>query len=174
MRGILLLLALIAVFAAAPAFAGDAPAGKGEGPAGTNVEMPFLIAPIAVNGKLMNYAYISSKLVASSQSAAIHIRDKLAFIQDAFVRDVNAVPIGKPDDPASVDTAALAARLVADARRIVGSDQVANLIFTQIQMSPLHPSPTTEAAIPPSERAADSTTAAPAAATTTPTAPPKP
>jgi len=54
--------------------------------------MPFLIAPMSKDGKLLGYAYISSKLVASSPGATIAVREKLAFIQDAFVRDVNAKP----------------------------------------------------------------------------------
>jgi len=120
---------------------------------GTHVEMPFLIAPMSEDGKLQGYAYISSKLVSSSPGASVEIRDKLAFIQDAFVRDVNAAPIGKVSDPKSVDTALLGARLLADARRVVGASKVVSIEFTQIQFSSLHPAPTTEGALPPSERA---------------------
>jgi hypothetical protein len=134
-----------------PAFADDA-SKKGEEP-GTHVEMPFLIAPMSVDGKLTGYAYISSKLVSSSQSASVEIREKLAFIQDAFVRDVNAAPIGKAGDPEAVDTQALAQRLVADARRVVGDQKVVSIDFTQIQFSPLHPKPTTDNQVAPPERA---------------------
>src|ERR1700691_4926076 len=66
---------------------------------GTHVQMPFLIAPMSVDGKLQGYADISSKLVAPTPAASVEIRDKLAFNQDAFVRDVNAQPNGKATDP---------------------------------------------------------------------------
>jgi hypothetical protein len=147
MRKLAVLFALISL----PAFAADAP--KKEEEPGTHVEMPFLIAPMSQDGKLLGYAYISSKLVSSSQSASVEIRDKLAFIQDAFVRDVNAAPIGKASDPKSVDTALLADRLVADARRVVGASKVASITFKQIQFAPLHPSSATDAVVAPPERA---------------------
>ena len=139
----------LAVLAAAlilslPARAADEPKMPKEEP-GTHVQMPFLIAPMSVDGKLQGYSYISSKLVASTPSASVEIRDKLAFIQDAFVRDVNASPTGKAQDPLAIDTAALTARLVAEARRIVGNSKVVTITFTQIKFSPLHPKATTDA-----------------------------
>lgn len=132
-----------------------------EGAPGTNVEMPFLIAPMSKDGKLLGYAYISSKTVASSQSAAIAVREKLAFIQDAFVRDVNAQSISKADDPTAIDTALLNARLLAAARRIVGGDKVVRIVFTAAQFAPLHPGDSTANLVPPSERAPATAAAAP-------------
>jgi hypothetical protein len=140
---------LLLVIASLPAFAG---AKKAEEP-GTHVEMPFLIAPMSVEGRLNGYAYISSKLVSSSPTASVEIREKLAFIQDAFVRDVNGAPIALKSDPLKVDTALLASRLVSDARRIVGNAKVVRIDFTQIQFSPLEPKPTTDDAVAPPERA---------------------
>ncbi|HEY0107765.1 MAG TPA: hypothetical protein VGB91_16910 [Rhizomicrobium sp.] len=135
-----LVLALALVFVVQPAFAAEK-----AGDPGTNVDMPFLIAPMSRDGKLLGYSYISSKLVASSQRAALEIRDRIAFIQDAFVRDVNAAPVSKADDPTAVDPGLLAARLVADARQVVGTAKVARMIFGDgkkeagITFAPLHP-----------------------------------
>ena len=164
--------------AAALAIAGStAVAGEKAGDPGTNVEMPFLIAPMSKDGKLLGYAYITSKLVASSQSAALEIRDKIAFIQDAFVRDVNAAPVSKAGDPTAVDTQILGNRLVADARRIVGATKVVRVIFGDgetdpgIKFAPLHPTETpvradqmaATAASPPAPPPASTGTSAPAA-----------
>src|SRR5581483_12269726 len=90
-------LALLATLAlAAPALAAPAPEPKGKGAPGTNVEMPYLMAPInGADGKLAGYAYISSILTATSAQGALAVREKLAFIQDAFVRDVNGASIAK-------------------------------------------------------------------------------
>ena len=78
MRRFAILAAALATLAAAPAFAAEK-----AGDPGTNVPMPFLIAPMSKDGKLLGYAYISSKLVASSERAAHEISDKIVFIQDA-------------------------------------------------------------------------------------------
>ena len=104
---------------------------------GTSVEMPYLIAPVVVNGALSSNAYVSSKVIAASPAATIVVRDKLPFIQDAYVRDVNATPIGKADDPATVDVPALTARLLADAKRIAGANLVSSIEIIRIQIAPL-------------------------------------
>jgi len=121
--------------AAPPAFAA-----KPQEP-GTNVDMPYLMAPMTVDGKLVAYAYISSQIIAVSPNAAVEIRLKVPFIQDAFVRDVNARPVTRTDDPQTVDRAALMARLLADAKREAGADKVAGIRFTAIQIAPLRPNP---------------------------------
>ncbi len=103
--------------------------------------MPYLIAPLDVDGKLVSYAYVSSRIVASSPATAIDVRDRLPFIQDAYVRDVNATPIGDGSDPPSIDRKALAARFLSDAKRIVGASKVAAIEIIQVQISILRPSP---------------------------------
>lgn len=135
------LAATVFALAAMSASAADAPKGKAPEP-GTSVEMPYLIAPVIVDGKLQANAYVSNKIIATSQANAINIRARLAFIQDAFVRDVNAKPIGKDSDPGTVDQPALQVRLLADARRIVGAAEVADLKIIQIQISPIRPGST--------------------------------
>lgn len=165
-----------AVFAVTSAAAGPE---ASPGRPGTNVEMPFLIAPMSKDGKLLGYVYISSKLVASSPSASIDIRNKLAFIQDAFVRDVNHAPIARADDPQVADTESLAVRLVADAKRVVGDGKVSRIVFTQVQFAPLHPTDSTLNEAPPNQVAPgtapagsgpSSAASTPAATSETPTA----
>ena len=129
---------VVAALAAAPAFADKAPE------PGTQVEMPYLIAPMVIEDRLVACAYISSKVVAASPSAAILIRDRLAFIQDAYVRDVNGLPIAKADDPRTVDMPGLTARLLADARRIVGQDKVSSVEIIRAQFAPLKEGDQTE------------------------------
>jgi hypothetical protein len=116
-------------------------AGKAEHVPGTSVEMPYLIAPMAGDGKLVSYAYISSRIIASSPSTAIDVRDRTPFIQDAYVRDVNAAPIGMPGDPTTVNSPALIRRLLADAKRMVGSSKVDTVEIIQIQVTPQRPDP---------------------------------
>jgi hypothetical protein len=138
---------LIMLLAALPAMAaeeggghGDAAAGQARkgGAPGTNVEMPFLMAPVTdEGGKLSGYAYISTRLTASSGGAALTVRDKLPFIQDAFVRDVNARQVTAADHPEEVDIPALEARLLADARKVMGTGKVKAITICTVQMAAL-------------------------------------
>jgi hypothetical protein len=143
------LTALAMLVLAVPAFAAD-DAGPSKGKPGTNVEMPYLMAPMTgADSKLSGYAYISTLLTATSYVNALAVRDKLAFVQDAFVRDVNGAGVAKAADPAAVDQAALMARLLADAKRIMGAGKVASIGIVQIQIAPLHPVETPALYTPP-------------------------
>jgi hypothetical protein len=129
---------------------------------GASVEMPFLIVPMSRDGELIGYAYISSKLVCTSPNACVLVKEKLAFLQDAFVREVNLAPVSRADDPKAVDIDLLNARLTAAARRVVGVSRVARMFFMEIKFAPLHPGETTAPATP--NQAAPAPAAAPAAA----------
>jgi hypothetical protein len=130
-------LSLVA-FLAGGAGAASTPKLAAEREPGSTVEMPYLIAPVVIDGELFANAYVSSQIIATSPAATIVVRDKLPFIQDAFVRDVNATPIGEVSDPQTVDVPALALRLLADARRIVGPGLVDSIQIVRVQISPLH------------------------------------
>lgn len=139
-------LALTAILAL-PAIAAEEkkPAAQPEGDAqkgkpGTNVDMPYLMAPMTgADGKLSGYAYLSTRLTAVTDSTAIVVRDKLAFIQDAMVRDVNSAGITTPDDLEKVDIAGTEKRLMADATRIMGAGKVKSLTICTVHIAPLHP-----------------------------------
>jgi hypothetical protein len=147
MRRLPLLLA--GLLAAMPAFAAGTDSDK-KGAPGNNVDMPFLMAPMSgADGKLGSYAYISSLLVASDPTAALAVRDKLAFLQDAFVRDVNAAPVALPADPAKVDIPAVQTRLLADAKHIMGASRVTAVLVCGIQVAELHPKQTPNLYTPP-------------------------
>ena len=126
------ILALLVVALTLPAFAAEKAEGAkkegGEakkGKPGTNVDMPFLMAPLTnVEGKLTGYAYISTRLTASTESFALTVREKLPFIQDMMVRDVNGTAVTTAEDPQSVDVPRLESRLLADARKVIGADKV--------------------------------------------------
>lgn len=137
MRPVSIVSLSVALLLAAHASVWAGAASSSEHVPGTSVEMPYLIAPVVVDGSLYANAYISTRIGATSPAATIVVRDKLAFIQDAFVRDVNAAPIGKPGDQTTVDVPALSARLLADTRRIVGPGLVDRLDIIRIQINPL-------------------------------------
>ena len=144
------ILVLLVVALTLPAFAAEEKAegakkeGKeGEakkGKPGTNVDMPFLMAPMTnADGKLTGYAYISTRLTASTESFALTVRDKLPFIQDMMVRDVNGTAVTTAEDPQSVDVPKLESRLLADARKVIGADKVKLITVCTVQIAELHP-----------------------------------
>lgn len=136
MRAILPVL-LFVLAAAMPAAAAEPAAG---GAPGTNIEMPFLMAPMnGADGNLAGYAYISCRVTTNTDSSANDVRDKIAFIQDAFVRDINGAPVAKPDDVTQVNMPGLQARLLGDARRIMGPGKITAITILQVQIAPLHP-----------------------------------
>jgi hypothetical protein len=134
---ILLLLAALAIpVAAAEKEGGDAKKG---GKPGTNVDMPFLMAPMTnADGKLSGYAYLSSRLTATSDANALAVRDKLAFIQDAMVRDINTASVTSTD-PEMVDIPAVEQRLLADAAKVMGAGKVKLITICTVQVASLHP-----------------------------------
>jgi hypothetical protein len=145
---ILVLLAAMAISAQA---ADDAQKG---GKPGTNVEMPFLMAPLSnADGKLIGYAYISTRLTAMSDTYALAVRDKLPFIQDRMVRDVNNQAVTTPEDPEKVDVEGVERRLLADATQVMGAGKVKVIMVCIVQISPLHPVQTPALNTPPEEMA---------------------
>lgn len=117
---------------------------------GTSVEMPPIIAPMQDGGgQLSGYAYISSTLIAKSPDVAVAIRSKTPFIQDAFVRNVNANGIGLGADPAKVDRPAVETRFLAEARKIAGAKAVVSVSITQVQMSALRAGPPSNVPVAP-------------------------
>lgn len=142
----------IAILALAGLLATPAWAAEGEKPAkaekrapGTSVEMPAIISPMDdEDGKLAGYAYITCTLIASSPDVAVSIRSKTPFIQDAFVRDVNHKSVALASDLSQVDKDGVAARFLADARKIMGEKKVVSLTITQVQMSALRAGPPSE------------------------------
>ena len=149
--------ALVVVILAVPAVAADKDAPVKDpapgGAPGTNIDMPFLMAPLTgADGNLSGYAYVSSRITATSDTGANDVRDKIAFIQDAFVRDVNGTEIATSGDPLTVDNPALAARLLADARKIAGGGKIASIAIVQVQIAPLHTN-AADAGTPPTDSA---------------------
>jgi hypothetical protein len=154
----LLMAAAMAMSALAPTvFAAEKAAKKEGGEAkkgapGTNVDMPFLMAPLTdADGKLTGYAYISSRLTAATDGGGTAVREKLPFIQDIMVRDVNASSVATADDPEKVDIAATEKRLLAAATKVMGPGKVKLIMICSVNVSPLHPVQTPARDVPPEQ-----------------------
>ena len=103
----------------------------------TDVEMPPLLAPVIVDNRLDSYAYLTIELTPASRDKVLLIREKVPFLQDGFLREVNKAPIGKANDPKTVDQEALKKRLLARLKQILPAGTVSDLKFDQIVLSPI-------------------------------------
>jgi hypothetical protein len=139
---ILALLALVTLpaLAAEEKKEGGKEGGAKGGKAGTNVDMPFLMAPLTdADGKLTGYAYISTRLTAASEATTLIVREKIPYIQDAMVRDVNGADVTAAEDREQVDIPKLEGRLLGDAKKIMGAGKVKQITVCTVQIAELHP-----------------------------------
>lgn len=142
------LIPMLAVLAL-PAFAAD----DAQKPKpGNSIDLPYLMAPLTgADGKLTGYAYIAARLTASSEGLVTAVRDRLPFIQDAMVRDVNATAVTTADDPEKVDIPAVEQRLLGDAVKVMGAGKVRRITVCTVQIAELHPIQTPALHTPPAE-----------------------
>jgi hypothetical protein len=123
-----------------------------KGKPGTNVDMPYLMAPMTdAEGKLSGYAYLTTRLTATSEGVVTQVREKLAFIQDVMVRDVNSAGIATADDLEKVDVPAVEKRLLADAVKVMGAGKVKVITVCSVNIAPLHPVQTPARDVPPEQ-----------------------
>jgi len=123
-----------------------------KGPPGTNVDMPYLMAPMTDGeGKLSGYAYLSTRLTAATEATALAVRDKLPFIQDAMVRDVNNVAIAVSEDREKVDVPTVEKRLLADATKVMGPGKVKQITICTVNIALLRPVQTPARDVPPEQ-----------------------
>jgi hypothetical protein len=102
-----------------------------------DVTMPTILAPMVADSRLENYAYITIVLKPATPAGVLTIREKVPFLQDAFLRELNGAPIVKADDPKLVDEEALKPRLLARVNQVLPAGTVAELKFEPIVVAPV-------------------------------------
>ena len=130
-----LALALALLMPLQGAFAGEA--AKDQGP--TDVEMPPILAPMVVDNRLESYAFITIALTPASRDRVLLIREKMPFLRDGFLREVNKASIANAADPKTVDQPALKKRLLARVNQILPPGTVSELKFSEIVLTAIQP-----------------------------------
>ena len=102
-----------------------------------DVTLPTILAPMIVDSRLESYAYITIALKPAAPAGILAIREKVPFLQDAFLRELNGAPIVKSDDPKAIDEQALKARLIARMNQVLPAGTVAELKFQPIVTAPV-------------------------------------
>ncbi|MFT3808649.1 MAG: hypothetical protein QM698_01900 [Micropepsaceae bacterium] len=93
------------------------------------VEMPMLVAPVTVKGRLYHYAYMRVMLEAKDSSTVERAREKVPFIIDAMLRETHRDSIALDGDPAQIDGDGLKKRLLDAANAVVGPGSFTSLSF---------------------------------------------
>ncbi len=104
-----------------------------------DVEVPAIFAPMVVQQRLESYAYITVLLTPAGADKTLIIREKMPYLRDAFLRELNKGTIIKSDDPKAVDTAAVKTRLLARLNQILAPGTVSELKLEPIQYTAIQP-----------------------------------
>ena len=104
-----------------------------------DVELPAIFAPMIVEQRLESYAYITVLLTPAAADKTLVIREKMPFLRDAFLRELNKGTIIKADDPKTIDAAAVKARLLVRLNQILAPGTVSELKLEPIQYSAIQP-----------------------------------
>ncbi|HEX4197187.1 MAG TPA: hypothetical protein VHZ26_07070 [Caulobacteraceae bacterium] len=118
-----LLIAILAAWAfAAPAFADDmAP----------DIDRAVTLSPVAipiiVDGQVVNYIFVTARVLLTPQADQFALRDKEPFFRDALVRAAYRTPFLLKTDYNHIDEARLKAALWRDAAAIAGPGKVSGI-----------------------------------------------
>ena len=130
MRRIVLVL-LTALSLAAPALAGEGtPSPSARNP---TVLMSPLALPVVVDGRLVNYVFVTLRLGLSAQADASKLRAMEPYFRDALVRAGHRSPFVRPDNYAALDDDKLKATLLRDAATLVGPGAVVSVQIVREQ-----------------------------------------
>src|SRR5579871_5690410 len=89
-----------------------------------SVELSTVALPVVQDGELVNYVFVSAKLVLTPRADAMALRDKEPFFRDALVRAGHRTPFVRPGDYNHLDDARLKATLFDLASAIAGPGNV--------------------------------------------------
>ncbi|MEY4249447.1 MAG: hypothetical protein RJA87_1080 [Pseudomonadota bacterium] len=124
MRKIVQPLALIAALIATPAMAV-------EGAATIKIDPSIPLAPVAVpiieNGKLVNYVFLSIKIMLSPKADLYRLVGQEPYYRDALVRAGHRQNLGVPGDPNRVDEKLVKAVLKREAASFMDARMIASI-----------------------------------------------
>lgn len=119
--------------ALAAALAGPVAASEGKPAPNPTVLMSPLALPIVVDGKLVNYVFVSMRLGLSKSADPDAMRDKVPYFRDALVRAAHRTPFVRPDNYAAIDEPRMKVALMREIVGIVGPGMVVSINILRAQ-----------------------------------------
>jgi hypothetical protein len=127
-----LLLISLVLATAAPAFADSAAKPDDD----QTVTLSPVALPIVVDGQVLNYVFVTARVLLTPRADQMALRDKEPFFRDALVRDAHRTPFVLPHDYNHVDEGKLQRALYRDAVAIAGPGNVRGIDV--ISQTPQH------------------------------------
>ena len=118
-----LLFAGLTLVAAAPAIAG------GGSIPGQYVDVSPVALPVAENGQMRNYVFVTMRLNLRAGGDTTSVREKEPYFRDALVRAAHRRPFSVAGDMTRVDEAAIRAFVYRTAASILGPGMVTSVDF---------------------------------------------
>ena len=123
--------ALIAILFAACSL-GAAPVVAAEGGSSTALDQSVTVAtvalPLVFDGQIVNYVFVSVKVLLTPSADSTLLRDKEPFFRDALVRAGHRTPFVRVGDYNHLDESKLKAALYREAVAIVGPGKIAGVV----------------------------------------------
>ncbi|MFI4973992.1 MAG: hypothetical protein ACHP84_05590 [Caulobacterales bacterium] len=98
--------------------------------AGQYVDLSPVALPVVVDGRLINYVFVSLRVNLTPGANAPHLREKEPYFRDALVRAGHRTPFTDPSDYTKLDDRRLCAAMLQAASVIAGPGMVASVIVT--------------------------------------------
>ena len=140
MRAKAILIACVVAAAGFPAIAADAP----PKPDDQSVKLSPLALPIVVDGRVVNYVFVTVKVDLAPSANAMALSDKEPAFRDALVRDAYRTPFVTAGNYNRLDEVRLKAVFIRDAAAIAGPGQVRGIeVLNQTAQHFIRPQPPT-------------------------------
>ena len=86
--------------------------------------------PVVVDGRLVNYIFVTVRLNLAANADTSRWRAKEPYFRDALVRAAHASPFTVPNEPDKIDAARVSAALMKAATAITGPNVVRSVAVT--------------------------------------------
>lgn len=101
---------------------------EGAGPVYLDME-PFII-PVIREDRVVKYLSLSVKLELAGPGAEAKVKEMMPYVRDAFLTRLH-IALSRGDTGLNADTARLKHQLLAEAERVLGPDQVHDVLIGQ-------------------------------------------
>lgn len=109
---------------------------KKKGAEGLDVNMSAVAAPVLFHGRVVNYIFVTLRLMLRPGSDPVKLREKEPYFRDALVRLASRTPLNKPNDLSKINEPLLKADMVAECAKIVGPGVVTSIVI--VSQAPQH------------------------------------
>lgn len=126
-------IAALPLLAAGPALASGKPEKKKEGEAsgaGQYIDLSTAAMPIVVSGQLVNYVFVSVRILLTSSANSMKLRAQAPYFRDALVRAGHRTPFTNAKDYVTVDVPKLQAAMMREATAIAGPGNIKGIVVT--------------------------------------------